>query len=212
MRCVFIILVFVTLSFHAQARPVSYPGGWTGMFMNDGDKHSAHVHYTLDRYTSLGYKLEYWRDSEMTLNMVQLNKLLKRWNAPQSQGNLYFKSGAGIAYSDRDDFDGEIDPAGFAGIAADWENRRFFVSYENRYTEAGDQADFFMQSARVGIAPYIGDYGDLHTWLMLQAEHAPESDEPVVLTPLIRMFKGVHLIEAGLSSENDILFNYVVRY
>ncbi len=196
----------------AQARPVSYPGGWTGMFMNDGDKNSAHIHYSPTAKTSVGYKFEYWRDKEMTLNAVQMNNLLKRWNNPDSQANLYLKSGIGIAYSDAGDFDGETSAAGFTGIAADWEDRRFFISYENRYTEAGEIDDFYQQSARVGVAPYIGDYGDLHTWLMLQVEHMPENDNNFTVTPMVRLFKDVHLLEAGVSNHGEILFNYIFRY
>jgi len=196
----------------AAARPVSYPGGWTFMTMNDGDKNSAHIHYSPTAKTSVGYKFEYWRDKEFTLNAVQMNNLLKRWNQKHSQANLYLKSGLGIAYSDDGDFDGETSAAGFTGIAADWENRRFFTSYENRYTEAGEIDDFYQQSARVGFAPYEGDYGDLHTWLMLQVEHMPEADNNFTVTPIVRLFKDVHLLEAGMNNRGEVLFNYVLRY
>ncbi len=196
----------------AHARPVSYPGGWTSMTNNNGDQNSLHIHYSPTAKYSLGYKMEYWRDGEYTLNAVQMNNLLKRWNMPDAQANIYLKSGLGVAYSDHGDFDGESDLAAFTGIAADWENRRFFASYENRYTDAGDIADFYMQSARVGVAPYIGDYGDLHTWLMLQADHNPESENSFTVTPLVRLFKDVHLVEAGLSNHGDVMFNWVIRY
>ncbi len=195
-----------------QARPVSYPGGWTLMLMNDGFRNSAHVHYSPTVRTSLGYRFEYWRDKEFTLNAVQMNNLLKRWNNPDSQASLYLKSGVGVAYSYAGEFDGETSAAGFAGIAADWENRRYFVSYENRYTEAGKIDDFFQQSARVGWAPYKGDYDDLHTWLMLQVKHVPEADDDFTVTPLVRFFKYVHLIEAGVNNRGEVLFNYVFRY
>ena len=196
----------------AQARPVSYPGGWTFMTMNDGDKNSAHLHYSPTAKMSLGYKFEYWRDMDFTLNAVQMNNLLNRWNKRDSQANLYLKSGVGLAYSDAGEFDDETSPAGFTGLAADWENRRFFTSYENRYTEAGTIDDFFMQSARVGWAPYEGDYGDLHTWLMLQVEHVPENSHTMTVTPLVRFFKGVHLLETGMNTRGELLFNYVFRY
>lgn len=196
----------------AQARPVSYPSGWTGMFMNDGDKNNVHIHYSPTAKVSVGYKFEYWRDKEMTLNAVQMNNLLKRWNNPDSQANLYLKSGIGIAHSDAGDFDGETSVAGFTGIAADWEDRRFFISYENRFIEAGKIDDLYQQSARVGVAPYVGDYGDVHTWLMLQVEHMPENEDHFTFTPIVRLFKDVHLLEAGISNHGEILFNYIFRY
>jgi hypothetical protein len=141
-----------------------------------------------------------------------MNNLLKRWNQKDSQANIYLKSGLGIAHSDTVSFDNETQAAGFTGIAADWENRHLFTSYENRYTEAGNIADFYSQAAREGWAPYEGDYGDIHTWLMLEMEHAPEAEENITLTPLIRVFKDVHLLEAGMSTRGDVLFNYVFRY
>jgi len=195
-----------------QARPVSYPGGWTTMLMNNGDMNSFHLHYSPTAKYSVGIRSAYHREDDFWHSTLQVNNLLKRWNNPDSQANLYLKSGIGVAYSDAEEFDGEIDPAVFTGIAADWEDRRYFVSYENRYMEAGDIHDGFHQSARIGIAPYIGDYGDLHTWLMLEVEHEPEADEKFTITPLIRFFKGVHLMEAGMSNQGDVLFNYVIRY
>ena len=141
-----------------------------------------------------------------------MNNLLKRWNKKDSQANIYLKSGIGVAHSNSGDFDNETEAAGFTGLATDWENRRFFISYENRYTEAGDIDDFYQQSARVGWAPYEGDYGDLHTWMMLQVEHMPEAKDNVTVTPLVRFFKGVHLLEAGMNNHGKLLFNYVLRY
>jgi hypothetical protein len=86
------------------------------------------------------------------------------------------------------------------------------LSYENRYTQFGNIDDFFQQSARVGWAPYEGDYGDLHTWLMVQVDHMPEADHPVSVTPLVRLFKDVHLFEAGISNRGEVTLNYVFRY
>lgn len=192
---------------NAQARPVSYPGGVTAMTMNNGDMNSLHLHYSPTAFTSLGYKAEHWRTGDYNIHAVQMNNLLKRWNMPAAQANVYLKSGVGIAVQSENS-----EPVVYSGIATDWENRRFFVSYENRYTAAGDIDDFFMQSARAGVAPYIGEYGDLHTWLMVQVDHKPEADEKVTITPLVRFFKDVHLVEAGLSNQGDVTFNWVVRF
>ena len=213
MKCFYLSLMgLCLLALPAEARPVSYPGGWTAMVMNSGDANSVHLHYSPTAYTSVGVRSEYRRANEYQLNSVQMNNLIKRWNSKNSQANFYLKSGVGVAYSDAGDFDGETEAAGFTGIALDWEDRRYFTSYENRYIEAGDIDSSFMQSARVGIAPYIGDYGDLHTWLMLQVDHVPESDEQITVTPLVRLFKDVHLLEAGMSNQGDVLFNYILRF
>ncbi|MCI5060577.1 MAG: hypothetical protein MRY79_05850, partial [Alphaproteobacteria bacterium] len=128
MKYIILILMGVVMfTPPVSARPVSYPEGWTVMLMNDGDKNTAHVHYSPTAKTSIGYKFENWRDKEMVLNAVQMNNLLKRWNKKDSQANAYLKSGVGVAYSDAGEFDSEIDPAVFTGLALDWEDRRFFT-------------------------------------------------------------------------------------
>ncbi len=209
----FIMLMVLAVTMPtASARPVSYAGGWTMMSMNSGSAHTMHLHYSPTAFTSWGYKAEYWRGEDHQIHALQMNNLLKRWNNPDSQGNLYLKSGAGVALSDYGDFENKTEPALFTGLAADWEDRRYFVSYENRVTEAGDIRRDFQQSGRVGIAPYIGDYGDLHTWLMLEVEHTPESEDNVTVTPMVRLFKGNTLVETGLSNHGDVMFNLVYRY
>lgn len=190
------------------ARSVSYPGGSTVMLSNDGMKNTALVHYSPTAKTSVGYKYEYWRDMDIKFNGLQMNNLLKRWNKKDSQANVYLKSGFGEAESSSN----ISDIAYFVGVAADWEDRRYFVSYENRYTDFGNKKHFFNQSFRVGWAPYEGAYGDLHTWLMLQVDHAPEAENQLTVTPLVRLFKGVHLFEAGISNRGNVLFNYIYRY
>lgn len=211
-KAVLAVLVLLTGMANAEARPVSYPGGVTSMIMNNGDANSWHLHYSPTAKYSLGLLNQYQRNEDYWLSALQGNVLLKRWNNKDSQANLYLKTGVGAAHSFSGENDGETDPAVFTGIAADWENRRFFTSYENRYTEAGDIDDFYQQKARVGVAPYVADYGSLHTWFMIEFEHEPEREDKFTVTPLVRFFKGDHLVEAGVSDEGDVLFNWVYRY
>lgn len=191
----------------AQARPVSYPGGWTLMTMNDVDRNSVHIHYSPSAAYSVGLRHEYLRGESVHADTVQLNYLLKRWNAPESQANLYLKSGVGVAYDD-----GDIEPAAFAGLAADWEDRRYFVSYENRFFTAADLERFAEHKARVGIAPYVANTGALHTWVMLEADYKPGAEDDFSLTPLVRFFKGPSLLEAGYNLDDGVLLNFVQRF
>ncbi len=205
--CIFAMLYAAMLPSSVLARPVSYPDGWTYMQMNDADAHSLHVHYSPTAKYSVGYKGEYWRKDDWQFHGLQLNYLAKRWNQKASQANIYVKTAAGLSI----DSDGNTAPAAYTGIAADWESRRFFTSYANRITTSGEES-FFMQKARVGIAPYIGDYGDLHTWLMFQVDHQPEQQNHFRYTPMVRLFKGPTLAEFGISTDGDVLANLVIRF
>lgn len=200
------LMAFTATSY---ARPVSYPDGWTLMQRNNGDRSLAHIHYSPTAFDSIGLYVEQNWAEDVTFTGLQYNRLLKRWNGEGSQANLYAKVGAGQA----DPFGaGKAELSGFAGFAADWETRRWFASYEMRATDyAGNKS--LRHSGRAGVAPYIGDFGDLHTWLMVQVDHHPEGETPVTTTPLVRFFKGVQMVELGYTvEEKEFLFNWIVRF
>ena len=199
--------LLVSLAVSANAKPIAYAGGWSVMQMNDYYMNALHAYYAPSHKLSLGYTGEYWRDQEFQLHAIGMNNLLKRWNNPDSQGNIFLASGVGVAISDFQEFENKTEPAAYGGILADWEDRRWFFSYENRLQYAGDIDKSYRQQGRIGIAPYIGDYGSLHTWLMLQVDHNPGHEHTFVTTPLVRLFKGTVMGEAGVSQYGDFLFN-----
>jgi len=209
MRLLFLSILLIGWAMPVMARPISYPGGWMLMQNNDAASNSLQLQYSPTATYSVGYVGEYWRDKEWQFHGIELNNLLKRWNNQNSQANLYLLSAAGVAYSDFESFDGKTEAAAFTGIEADWENRRFLTSYENRVMYAGDIDQEFRQKARVGVAPYIGDYGDLHSWLMLQVDHTPSARDTFTVTPLVRLFKGNTLMEAGINNNGKILINFM---
>ena len=103
--------------------------------------------------------------------------------------------------------------AGCIGALADWETRRLFTSYRLRYLDTDGPGDEFVQAARVGFAPYEGDTGDLHTWLMIEVDHRPNYDEEIGVTPLLRFFKGAALLEVGWSiTDDEPLANFTYRF
>ena len=194
----------------ADARPVSYPGGWTAMQMNNGGMSSLHVHYSPTARDSIGVYGERNFAGDWWFAGAQYNRLVKRWNGTASQANLYAKFGAGLSEDDGSD---DTSPAAFADIAFDWETRRWFTAYEARGYALGSNGEF-RQSGRVGVAPYIGDYGDVHTWLMLQVDHMPEdAGSRVQTTPLVRLFYNVQLLELGYTVETEkLMVNWIVRF
>ena len=143
---------------------------------------------------------------------TQINYLIKRINTPKSQANFYFKSGVGLAYSDYKNIESKVEPNLFSGFSFDWEDRQYFMSYSNRMNYNSSIDKFFMQSARIGFSPIPKKYGDLHTWLMLQVDNMPRSRNNLMYTPLIRIFKGDYLTEAGINNNLEFTFNFVKRF
>ncbi|MDC0880778.1 hypothetical protein OAP69_05300 [Hellea sp.] len=208
-RLVLILVIIVSLSGTVHARPVSYPGGWTFMQKSNGSYSSIHAHYSPTASDSIGMYIERNWQEDITFTGVQYNRLVKRWNGRKSQANFYVKAGVGQAQPFGKNGD-QI--AGFTELAMDWETRRWFTEYRIRATDYADNQSIH-HSGRLGIAPYIGNYGDLHTWLMVQVENHPESNKPTTTTPLVRLFKGVQMLELGYTIEHEEwLANWIVRF
>ena len=194
------------------ARPVSYTGGWTMIGESDRQSSSVLIHCTPSHQWSVGPRVEVNRDVDFAMYSVQPTWLAKRWFGANHQGNLYFFGGAGIASGkNRNPLDDRI--AGYVGVMADWETRSLFASYRARYLGASHFGEQFVQAARVGLAPYEGNTGDLHTWLILEIDHRPSDPDLVTATPLVRFFKGPLLVEAGYNlTDNQPLFNFTYRF
>ena len=206
------ILITLFFSKEINSRPISYQGGWTIMQKNDFNRHSFHSHFSPSINYSLGYRGEYWRKKEWTFHGVQLNYLVKRFNGPNSQANIYLKNALGFALSDYKNHENKIEPNIFSGVAFDWENRQYYFSYENRLNYNSTIDKFFVQKTRIGFAPYVGKYGDLHTWVMFQVEKMSGPKSKIVYTPMIRAFKGDYLTEFGMTNHSDIMFNFTKRF
>ena len=212
---IFLCLSFIISFFlnnDSESRPISYASSWTVMQKNDFNKNSIHIHYSPSTKYSVGLKSEFWREKEWQFHGAQFNYLIKRFNTPKSQYNFYLKNAFGVAFSDYQVLERNVEPNLFSGISFDWEDRKYYFSYENRINYNLSIDKFFMQKSRIGIAPYIGDYGDLHTWIMLQLDNMSSSKNKIVYTPMIRIFKGDFLAEAGLNNDLDVMFNFIKRF
>ena len=178
MRClaIYLSLLCLSLPVTTEARPVSYPDGWTLNLRNDRIQNSALAHYTLDTEHAIGARLRYDRDGDFIFVGAQLNRLIKRWNRPSSQANIYGRIALGKVFDDasgplkRDD-----DEALFLGVSGDWETRRYFASVTAEHWENGRFGEFSNFHARLGIAPYVANTGAIHTWLMVEGYNRPES-------------------------------------
>ena len=215
MRClaIYLSLLCLSLPVTTEARPVSYPDGWTLNLRNDRIQNSALAHYTLDTEHAIGARLRYDRDGDFIFVGAQLNRLIKRWNRPSSQANIYGRIALGKVFDDasgplkRDD-----DEALFLGVSGDWETRRYFASVTAEHWENGRFGEFSNFHARLGIAPYVANTGAIHTWLMVEGYNRPESRDKTGAIAIIRFFKGPALVELGIDDQSEALLNYIHRF
>lgn len=212
-RTVTIIIACIFLCGDVLARPVSYKDSWTIITMNDEDSDSLYVHYSPSSIYSLGLKGEYFRDRRYVVNLGQFNVLVKRWNMTGWQANVYVKSGVGGAVTADNARDVRGAPALMSAFAADWESRRYYLSYEAQVLYAGNIDFRCTQKARAGIAPYVGNYGDIHTWLMAEVRYEPtRKNDKFMVTPLVRFFKGSILAEVGADYKGNVMANWIMYF
>lgn len=191
-----------------QAKPLSYVGGTMVMQENDETGNTLTVDYTFDPHFALGlYAKRDVGGKEFYTIGPQLNTLLKRWNLPDGQGNIFSMTGAGAARQGSAN-----EPAAWAALLADYETRRLFFSYEPRLMYARDIETSFWQRAYAGFAPYLANYDELNTWLLIRVDHHPAKKEAFVITPVLRFFYKTIWLEAGYSSNNHVMVNWTVQF
>ena len=188
------------------------------MLRNDAYINSAHVHYTPDTKHSVGLRLIYDRERDFIYTGAQVNRLIKRWNTSDSQANIYGMVSAGILKDEKPRrLARENEAGGFISLAADWETRRYFISASAEHWERGKYGDETQYHGRLGIAPYVAGTGALHTWIMIEGHHRPESnglrqDEKLGATAILRLFKGPNLLELGVDDQGEPMLNYICRF
>ncbi len=192
----------------AEAKPLSYVGGTMVMVENDETGSTAAVDYTFDpRFAAGLFVKREIGGNTFTMIGPQFNILVKRWNLPDGQGNIFSMTGVGTVVDS-----GTPRFAAWTNVLADYETRRIFTSYEVRFMHARAVENSIWQRARVGMAPYLANYNDLNTWLMVQVDHHPAKNYTTTVTPLVRFFYKTLLVEAGYSTRGTAMFNLVRQF
>jgi len=194
----FIILIFMSLGL--DARPISYSGGSTIMAFSDNIKNSIYYHYSPSYKYSIGIeniKNKYFDES---YSYARFTYLINRKNSQNSQRNLYFQSG--ISSKGLSEY--------FYGVHGDWETRRLFVGFGLKETEKKIQ-NYLEQYYQIGIAPYLGDYGDLHTWIMLKSKKNSLENNWATY-PVLKFFKGNTLLEIGYHKKTNWDVHIMYRF
>ena len=146
----FLSLLLTTFSpaLVSEAKPLSYVGGTMVMQENDETGHTVSLDYTFIPTNAFGFYVKQEESGKEILMVTpEFNTLLKRWNLPDGQGNIFNMTGAGLAR-----YQGNNQPCLWTAFLADYESRRWFFSYEPRFVWDGDIEKSVWQRARIGIA------------------------------------------------------------
>ena len=198
----------------AMAKPIAYARGTTVMAeYGAGTMNELQVFYAPAYWWSGGVGALQLRSEDGRLRRdieyIRGNLLLKRWNLPAAQANVFAWGGIGTAHGNT--FAG-TETAWNAGFQLDYETRRLYGSFKSDLQEANAYSHR-IDTLQIGWAPYAHDYDTLATWVVLQNRHyTGDLFHGVETAVLLRLFKGGAWVEAGVTMQGKLqamaMFNF----
>jgi hypothetical protein len=205
-RFVLAAFALATLPGSALAHPTAYQGS-TGMmgYLSPGMT-DLEVNYSL-RYW-LAPSVQLLRYTEGTARpdylLGKMNLLAHRWNGEHFQANVYLHGGGGYALEKKRG-------VYHAGITADIEDRRLYLLGQWDTVRSGLGTEVIYWKARAGFAPYLGDFDQIHSWLILEANRKSVGKGQIEIVPTLRIFYQNVLWEVGSSLGGEVQFNYIIH-
>lgn len=224
----FILALITTLILHkpAMAHPVSFEGGYSLMTELSNLKNETTVVYSPKWYYGLGVVHENMNltsdQPESYLTSGQLSWLVKRWNLTDAQGNIYVFGGPGYIHF-KDQSSSNVKSGGFYrfGFQADYETRTFYSMFsfkENRLFQSSnsilntsDTLIFNQIDLRLGFAPYIANYNQLNSWIILNLRSNSEFKKVSVI-PTLRFYFNNFLWELAQDLDGNSYLNFMTRF
>ncbi len=195
----------------AFSHPTSYEGGYALMSEVSTDHQELSIVYSPKYWLGLGI-IGLRSPEEFDLVSTQLGWLVKRWNLPSAQANIYLVGGAGY---------GALYNLGVTkqkgllvryGIQADYENRRFFSFakfVEHRLVKDHVLVTNQLMTA-IGFAPYLADYDELNSWVIFKVA-LNDNFQTWNFSPTLRFFYKNFLWEIGQSLDGHTRINFMAR-
>jgi len=190
-------IAIVATSDSALAHPVTFKGGTALEFGTTHRQHHLSANHSFRPDFALGTDLHWMKDNRDNINrfeLIRANWLARRWNQPDSQANLYLSGGLGNSRAEAKNSVGAM-----VAAQADWETRRLYTQWNTLVLARESGRNFQHYQGRVGIAPYLAEFDELNTFLILQANYSPQMNDNWRLGPVVRFFYDKILLEIGSS-------------
>jgi hypothetical protein len=191
----------------AQAAPMGFKESVMAMGDFSPRWQEGFVNYALTARDAMGLStLRMKSDNEALardLTEVTYTRLLKRWNLPEAQANVWFIGGAGHL-TGNDFFGTRILLA--PGVQVDYETTYVYASvFVRLYRAEGIQHDF--ASARVGFSLDEADYEKTQPWLIFEVRRMQGLSMKTEFTPMLRLIHKRYFAELGINNSTQLRAN-----
>ncbi len=134
-------------------------------------------------------------------------RLLKRWNLPHAQANVWFCGGLGETSG------GTLARARLTaspGLQVGYETTRVYGAFNARVYR-GEGVNHSLLSARAGFSFDEVDYEQTQPWFILEARRMSYVSNDIEVTPMLRLIHKRYFVEAGanMSGKPRLSFMYI---
>jgi hypothetical protein len=191
----------------AFAGPMGFKDSTMLMIDASANWREAWINYAATPRDAFGVGALYMRSDDKTLtrDMTELTytRLLKRWNFPAAQLNIWLPVGIGEIRGN--DFSGGK-TAFTPGIQLDYETQRVYLAANYRAYRANDINHDFT-SLRSGFSFYETGYNETQPWFIVEARRMHDLSDDTEITPMLRLINKRYFVELGYSNMNEAKFN-----
>lgn len=225
-----LLFVSATLTFTApiQAKPIAFADGTTFMHERDRNMIQTELFYAPQHWWSIGLAQSTMQSDDklrqMEANYVQVNFLVKRWNMPNAQGNIFASAGYGLVNSTKESVSGVAHPghvvsqrANYSengrriGLQGDYETRQFYTSLK---VDVHQTPLFFerIDTGQIGFSPVAHDYEDLAIWFVAQVKKYRGMNDKTEGGAFVRLFKKNIWLEVGMTEGRKSQIMLMINY
>jgi len=196
-------------SLSALGGPMGFKESWMTMGDVSPNWQEVFVNYALTARDGAGASALVMRSDDGTktrqFTEAIYTRLIRRWNMPESQANIWFIGGVGNITGN--DFSGSKTMAS-PGIQVDYETTRIYVSATSRlYRAQGLNHDF--ASARAGFSFYEVDYDQTQPWFILEVRRMRGLTDKTEVTPMLRLIHNRYFVELGVNNASQARMNFM---
>ena len=212
MRLLSLLMISLLASLTAHAAPMGFKDSW--MTMGDFSKtyRELTANYALTPRDAIGVTSTYMQTNNHSQSQINneltYTRLVKRWNMPEAQANIWFIGGVGETTGNY--FSGTkatVSP----GIQADYETTRLYASANARIYIA-DGITNNIVSARTGFSFYEANYDETQPWLIVEARRMSMVSDAYEVTPMLRLIHSRFFVEAGANFHGQPRLSFMYIY
>jgi hypothetical protein len=195
-----------------SAAPMGFKESWMVMGDLSPNWRESFANYAFSARDAAGPSLLSMRSDDKTrtreLAEVAYTRLLKRWNLPHAQANVWFVGGLGAIRGN--DFSGTR-AALTPGIQVDYETQRVYASaFARLYRAEGINHDF--AAARLGFSFHETAYDEVQPWFVVEVRRMRGLSDRTEITPMLRLIHNRYFVEAGVNNSRQLRANFMYTF